>query len=66
MVAEGDKVAIRYTWKATHTGTGKKIAVKGMEIDRISAGKIAEIWELLDSQSMMTQLGIVPGAVPKT
>lgn len=57
MVAEGDKVAIRYTWKATHTGTGKKIAIKGMEIDRIASGKIAEIWELLDTQGMMAQLG---------
>ena len=67
MVAEGDKVAIRYTWKATHKGTfmgipatGKKIAVKGLEIDRIAAGKILEIWELLDFQGMMTQLGVAP------
>jgi len=66
MVAEGDKVAIRYTWKATHAGTGKKIAVKGFEIDRIASGKIAEIWELLDTQGMMTQLGIAPGAKPET
>jgi predicted ester cyclase len=73
LVAEGDKVAARYTLKATHKGalmgipaTGKQIAFKGFEIDKIAGEKILEIWELADIQGMMNQLGIIPGAAPKT
>lgn len=51
MIAEGDRVAVRYTLYATHTGdfygakpTGKKIKVSGIEIFRIADGKIAEFW----------------------
>jgi len=72
MVAEGDKVAIRYTMKATHKGTlmgipavGKQIALKGFEIDKIAGEKILEVWELADTQGMMAQLGISPGPAPK-
>jgi steroid delta-isomerase-like uncharacterized protein len=48
MISEGDRVAIRYTLHATHTGdfygvkaTGKTIKVSGIEIFRIEDGKIA-------------------------
>lgn len=51
MIAEGDRVAVRYTLYATHTGdfygakpTGKAIKVSGIEIFRIQDGKIAEFW----------------------
>lgn len=51
MIAEGDRVAVRYTLHATHTGdfygvkaTGKTIKVSGIEIFRIEDGKIAEFW----------------------
>lgn len=51
MIAEGDRVAVRYTLYATHTGdfhgakpTGKSIKVSGIEIFRIADGKIAEFW----------------------
>lgn len=51
MIAEGDKVAVRYTLHATHTGdfygakpTGKTIKVSGIEIFRLEAGKIVEFW----------------------
>jgi len=51
MIAEGDRVAVRYTLYATHTGdfygvkpTGKTIKVSGIEIFRIEDGKIAEFW----------------------
>ena len=63
MVGEGDRVAIRYTARATHKGpfrelapTGKEIIVAGLALYRIAEGKIAERWEILDQLSLMQQL----------
>ena len=73
ILAEGDKTVIRFTMQASHKGTfmgvpatGKQIVVKGVEIDKIVGGKIVETWDFLDSLGMMTQLGVIPGAAPKT
>lgn len=51
MIAEGDRVAVRYTMYAAHTGvfqgrkpTGAPIKISGIEIFRIRDGKIAEFW----------------------
>ena len=67
LIAEGDQVMKRFTARGTHKGefmgvpaTGNKIAVKGMEIFRIADGRIAEIWNVLDSLTLMQQLGVVP------
>jgi steroid delta-isomerase-like uncharacterized protein len=68
MVGEGDKVFSRFTWHGTHRGefigvpaTGKQITVKGMVVDRVVAGKMAESQILMDGLSMMRQLGVIPG-----
>ena len=68
MVAEGDKVFSRFTWTGTHEGTflgipatGRKITVKGMVIDRLEAGKMADSRILMDTMAMMQQLGVLPG-----
>jgi hypothetical protein len=73
VLAEGNKVVIRYTMKATHKGTflgipatGKQIVMKGVEIDKIVEGKCVETWHFPDYLGMMTQLGVVPGTAPKT
>jgi steroid delta-isomerase-like uncharacterized protein len=67
MVGEGDKVFSRFTWHGTHRGeffgvsaTGKQITVKGMVVDRVVAGKMAESRILMDGLSMMRQLGVIP------
>ena len=67
MVAEGDKVFSRFTWHGTHRGeffgvpaTGRQISVKGMVVDRVVAGKMAESRLLMDGLSMMRQLGVIP------
>lgn len=72
MVAEGDKVAVRYTAKGTHMGTfmslpatGKQVVTKGIEINRIVQGKCVETWLFPDRLGMMTQVGAIPGAAPK-
>jgi predicted ester cyclase len=66
-VAEGDKVALRFTVRATHTGnfmgtppTGKRIAVSGMGILRIVDGKVAEFREEIDLMGLMEQIGAIP------
>jgi steroid delta-isomerase-like uncharacterized protein len=66
-VAEGDKVATRWTARGTHDGdllgiapTGKQATVSGMTIDRFSGGKIVESWDNWDALGLMQQIGAVP------
>jgi steroid delta-isomerase-like uncharacterized protein len=66
-VAEGDTVATRVTWHATHSGsfqgmpaTGRRIAVGGIAISRIRNEKIVERWLNMDQMGMLRQLGLVP------
>ena len=73
MVAEGDKVVVRYTWQGTHKGTvrgmpptGKQVKVKGIELEKIVGRKCLESWDFADSLGLMVQLGVVPGAASKT
>jgi predicted ester cyclase len=66
MVAEGDKVAVRTTFRGIHKGdlmgiapTGKTVTISIMLIYRIVVGKIVEHWMVADQLGMMQQLGIV-------
>jgi predicted ester cyclase len=70
MVAEGDKVAWRYTLRATFTGpmggiapTGKKVTQTGLALWRFENGKVAEAWGYSDRLDMYKQMGISPPAV---
>jgi deazaflavin-dependent oxidoreductase (nitroreductase family) len=67
MVAEGNKVAIRNTWRGTHQGvfrglppTNKHVTFTGSDIFRFAGGKIAEQWADLDALGLMQQLGVIP------
>ena len=67
MIAEGDKVVVRMTWRGTHKGefmgippTGKSVSFGVIDIVRFAGDKFAEHWGLMDSTSMMQQLGAVP------
>jgi len=67
LVAEGDKVAFRWTISGTHVGewmgippTGKRVTWSGIGIHRIVDGKIVESWDMVDNLGLMQQLGIVP------
>lgn len=69
MVAEGDKVAVRYTAKGTHLGdyqaipaTGKTYTQQAIVIYRLANGKIAEGRLQTDTLSMMQQLGLMPAS----
>jgi predicted ester cyclase len=65
IVAEGDKLAIRYIFTGTHQGkiwgiapTGKKISVTQTTIIRFADGKMIEAWEDYDEYGMRLQLGM--------
>ena len=67
VVAEGDKVVSRFTWTGTHRAaflgipsTGRKVTVKGVVIDRLADGKMADSRILMDSLGLMQQLGVLP------
>jgi predicted ester cyclase len=67
LIAEGDKVVNRFTWRGTHQGnflgiapTGSQVEVKGVVIDRFADGKIADTRILMDNLGLMQQLGVVP------
>ncbi len=68
MVAEGDKVAARFTMRGTHQGnffgvpaTGRKIEVKAMNFYRFSEGQIVEEHGQPDLLGLMQQIGAIPG-----
>lgn len=67
MIAEGDKVVTRFTWTGTHRapflgipGTNRNVAVKGVVIDHLQGGRMAESRILMDTLSLLQQLGAVP------
>ena len=70
MVAEGDKVVVRFRGRGTHQGeteafgppTGKWMEMTGITIKRLSEGKIVEAWTNFDALGMMQQLGLLPEA----
>lgn len=68
-IAEGEKVATRFTWTGTHRGeffgippTGRKVTVWGMVIDVVRGGMLAESRIIMDTLWLMQQLGVVPSA----
>ncbi|MFD2093201.1 ester cyclase [Blastococcus deserti] len=67
VVAQGDRVAVRFTLTGTHTGellgasrTGRRIAVEGITILRFRGERVAERWNRLDDVALLTQVGLLP------
>ena len=66
-VAAADKVVSRFTWTGTQRGaflgipaTSREVTVHGVVIDRLVAGKMADSRILMDTFSLMQQLGVIP------
>lgn len=64
MVAEGDRVAVRYLGTGTHEAsmlgeapTSKRIALHGITLFRFLDGRIAEDWEAIDYDDLNKQIG---------
>ena len=67
LIAEGDTVVVRQTFRGTHAGdlmgiapTGKQISGTGVQITRIANGKAVEPWFNGDDLGLLQQLGVVP------
>ena len=65
--AEGDYVITRVTGRGTHLGqwmgiepTGREVRLKGINIDRVDRGRIAEHWGEADTIGMLVQMGVDP------
>jgi steroid delta-isomerase-like uncharacterized protein len=68
-IAEDNSVLTRFLWSGTHEGeflgipaTNRVIHVWGMVIDRFEDRKVTSTRILLDTWSLMQQLGVVPAA----
>ncbi|MFN8473284.1 MAG: ester cyclase [Anaerolineae bacterium] len=67
VVAEGDKVVVRWAASGTNQGplmgmpaTGKRVTVRGMTMFTVRDGMVQESWTNWDTLAMLQQLGIVP------
>lgn len=66
ILAEGDRVAYRWTIRGVHrggfmgaTGTGQRVTVSGMTFFRIADGQIVETWDSPDLFGLKQQLGLI-------
>jgi predicted ester cyclase len=57
--AEDEFVATRFTLRGHHV-TDHDVAVTGLALSRISDGKIAEEWEIVDVMTLLAQIGQSP------
>jgi steroid delta-isomerase-like uncharacterized protein len=67
VVEQGDKVALRTTFRGTHKGevfgvpgSGKRFRFGTMDIFRVEDGKLAEHWDEIDVLGFMRQVGALP------
>lgn len=70
LIAEGDRVVARLTYRGTHKGelfgivpTGRQVVYAGVAMFRITGGKIVDGWVLGDTLVLMQQIGAIPGAI---
>ena len=66
-LSQGDRVAIRFRLRGTHTGellgipaTGKAVNISATGIFRVVDGKATDNWVNVDALGLMQQLGVVP------
>jgi len=66
--SDGDRVVVRFTARGTHSGpfmgiapTGREATWSGVNIYRVSGGRIRETWQLADGLGLLRQLGAAPG-----
>jgi steroid delta-isomerase-like uncharacterized protein len=66
-IAEGDKIAARFTMRGTHDGTffgvpatGRKIEIRAMNFYRLAGGKFVEEYGQPDLLGLLQQIGAVP------
>ena len=69
MIAAGDKVVVRRTFRGTHKGefigvapTGKEVTFTGVWITRLTGGKFEEQWVVFDALALLQQIGAIPSS----
>ena len=67
IIAEGDKVVVRWTNSGSHVGnflgippTGKNFTIAGIDIYRMKDDRMAEHWHVIDQLALLHQLGLIP------
>jgi predicted ester cyclase len=67
VIAEGDRVVVRWTNAGIHSGeflgippTGRSFDIACIDIYRIENGRMAEHWHVVDQLTMLQQLGLIP------
>ena len=67
MIAEGDRVCVRFVFEGTHEGrfagfepTGNRVRGTNMVLMRLVEGKIVERWEESDSMELLSQIDALP------
>jgi predicted ester cyclase len=67
IVAEGDRVALRYTLRGTYDGdlmglppTGRRVSSDGIVIGRFEDGRVVERSGVQDMLTMLQQVGALP------
>ena len=67
LIAEGDRVVVRWTGSGTHVGefmgippTGRSFTIAGIDVYRMADGKMAEHWHVVDQLALLGQLGVLP------
>jgi predicted ester cyclase len=63
LVAEGDRVAFRWTMTGKHVGefagiapTGRPVSLTGLNFERVADGKIVEHWSEYDRLALIEQV----------
>lgn len=71
LLAEGDRVVVRWTNRGVHIGefmgippTGRSFVIAGIDIHCLRDGKLAEHWHLVDQLSLLQRLSLLP--MPET
>ena len=67
IVAEGDRVAVRWSSRGTQSGefmgiphTNRSYEIAGIDFHRLADGRMAEHWHVVDQLSQLQQLGLLP------
>jgi len=67
IVAERDIVVARWSHSGIHRGeflrlqpTGREFTMRGIDIYRVTAGKMSEHWNVVDMFGLYQQLGLLP------
>jgi steroid delta-isomerase-like uncharacterized protein len=67
VIAEGDRMALRWTFRGKRSGdfmgiaaTGRELTLTGISIIRMEGDKIVEGWDGYDALGMLRQLGVTP------